>query len=107
MTAPPAFFNHFLNSQQGVDTATLAAHDFDVDNRTGFMPPDAPTRGLPSPWNTWESVLEDGIDSKLALADRADITADDELRNMSWRARVLEVCSGRRHKSCNMSDITF
>jgi len=91
MTAPPAFFNHFVNSQQGVDTATLAAHDFDVDNRTGFMPPDAPTRGLPSPWNAWEDVLEDAIEKGLTLADKPDITLVEETRNMSWRERVLEV----------------
>ena len=72
--------NHFLNLQRpdafaGIpagapDTSTLAAHDFDVDTRTGFMPPQPPLTRLPSAWEPWESTLENAIVSKLQHADK-------------------------------------
>lgn len=39
------------------DTSTLAAHDFDVDTRTGFMPPQPPLTRLPPQWELWELAL--------------------------------------------------
>ncbi|TFK49791.1 hypothetical protein OE88DRAFT_1662460 [Heliocybe sulcata] len=58
--------NHFLSlprpdSHEGApegaaDISTLAAADFDVDNRTGFMPPQPPLARLPEEWEEWESV---------------------------------------------------
>lgn len=73
------------------DTSTLAAHDFDVDNRTGFMPPQPPLTRLPPRWEQWELALEDGLASKLQLADKPDLSDEDRRRAILWQARVREV----------------
>lgn len=93
--------NHFLNLQRPdvflpaaagtPDTSTLAAHDFDVDTRTGFMPPQPPLTRLPRAWERWEAVLEDAIDSHLQLADKLDLTEKDEAESERWRNTVREV----------------
>ncbi|KAJ7592625.1 Indoleamine 2,3-dioxygenase [Mycena floridula] len=74
-----------------VDTTTLAAHDFDVDNRTGFMPPQAPVERLPSDWAQWEICLDDAIDKRLQLGDKPDLTTQDAITSSSWRATVREL----------------
>ena len=81
------------------DTSTLAAHDFDVDNRTGFMPPQPPLTRLPSQWEAWESVLEDGLAAKLQLADKHDSSDADRHRASLWQTRVREVRP--RHFLCS------
>ncbi|KAI0819269.1 Indoleamine 2,3-dioxygenase [Trametes gibbosa] len=92
---------HFLNlprpnvlvpTLQGTpDTSTLAAHDFDVDTRTGFMPPEPPLTRLPSAWEQWEEVLEDAIESKLQLADQPDLSDEENAKSERWRNRVREL----------------
>jgi indoleamine 2,3-dioxygenase len=52
------------------DTTTLAAHDFDVDNRTGFMPPEPPLARLPSEWETWEAILDVRVDEEAEAIQR-------------------------------------
>lgn len=74
-----------------VDTTTLAAHDFDVDTRTGFMPPQAPLERLPSEWDLWELALDEAIDRKLQLGDKPDLTEEDKIRSETWRAQVRKV----------------
>lgn len=93
--------NHFLNlprpdiiagTPEGVpDTTTLAAHDFDVDNRTGFMPPHPPIERLPSAWEPWERVLEDAISQQLTLGNAPGITEQDQRKSAWWRKSVCEV----------------
>lgn len=73
------------------DTSTLAAHDFDVDTRTGFMPPQPPLTRLPLQWELWELALEDGLASKLQLADKPDVSDADQHRASLWRSRLCEV----------------
>ncbi|KAF8635082.1 hypothetical protein AX15_000566 [Amanita polypyramis BW_CC] len=65
------------------DTTTLAAHDFDVDNRTGFMPPHPPLKRLPPQWERWERVLEDAQRVRVSLGggDAGD----------KWRRSVREM----------------
>ncbi|KAE9410171.1 Indoleamine 2,3-dioxygenase [Gymnopus androsaceus JB14] len=48
-----------------VDTTTLAAHDFDVDPRTGFMPPQPPVERLPNDYSQWEELLQDACTERL------------------------------------------
>ncbi|KAI0635533.1 tryptophan 2,3-dioxygenase [Trametes polyzona] len=93
--------NHFLNLPRpdafsptpagAPDTSTLAAHDFDVDTRTGFMPPESPLTRLPSAWEPWEAVLEDAIRSKLQLADKPGLSDEDAAKSERWRNRVREL----------------
>lgn len=75
-----------------VDVSTLAAHDFDIDTRTGFLPPEPPLARLPIDWEPWESALDDALQRKLKLGDRADLSDDDIHSSASWRARVSSVC---------------
>ena len=74
-----------------VDTTTLAAHDFDVDTRTGFMPPQAPLRRLPVDWEPWEEALDDAAGRKLQLGDKLDLDEGEKINSEVWRVRVREV----------------
>ncbi|KAJ7679224.1 Indoleamine 2,3-dioxygenase [Mycena polygramma] len=81
-----------LGSSESVyDTSTLAAHDFDVDNRTGFMPPQAPPSRLPEDWEAWEVVLDSAIAEGLQLGDKPGITPAEMSQSESWRQRVREL----------------
>ncbi|KAJ6507695.1 Indoleamine 2,3-dioxygenase [Mycena vitilis] len=81
-----------LGSSESVyDTSTLAAHDFDVDNRTGFMPPQAPPSRLPENWEAWEVVLDAAIAEGLQLGDKPGITPAEMSQSESWRQRVREL----------------
>ncbi|KAH8990606.1 Indoleamine 2,3-dioxygenase [Lactarius akahatsu] len=73
-----------------VDTTTLAAHDFDVDTRTGFMPPDPPLVRLPTQWEPWEQLLDDAQVHRLQLGSKYDITDEEVIQSESWRARVRQ-----------------
>ena len=73
------------------DTSTLAAHDFDVDTRTGFMPPQPPLARLPAEWEPWEVILDAAIDQKLQLGDTPDLSETEKKKSAVWRARVREV----------------
>ena len=108
----PAFFpthtsatlpeNHFLAQPRPdvlegvtpdgiVDTSTLAAHDFDVDPRTGFMPPQPPLARLPLTWEPWEYSLEEAMKRKLKLGDDP-MLADAEKDNAEqWRNIIRQV----------------
>ncbi|KAI6006205.1 Indoleamine 2,3-dioxygenase [Pisolithus orientalis] len=71
-----------------VDTTTLAAHDFDVDTRTGFMPPDPPIHRLPEQWEPWEAVLKEAMRKGLQLAIGEDVTDEERKTSDSWRSEV-------------------
>ncbi|KAI5123804.1 hypothetical protein M0805_009099 [Coniferiporia weirii] len=70
------------------DTTTVAAHDFDVDASTGFMPSQPPLARLPALWEPWEAALEDAIAAKLKLGGARDLTLEDEMKSEEWRSRV-------------------
>ncbi|KAI5985204.1 Indoleamine 2,3-dioxygenase [Pisolithus marmoratus] len=74
-----------------VDTTTLAAHDFDVDTRTGFMPPDPPIRRLPEQWEPWEAILEKAMRARLQLTIKQGITNEEMRMSDSWRLEVREL----------------
>lgn len=106
MNFPNLPSNHFLTQPRldpllpqppgAVDTTTLAAHDFDVDGRTGFMPPQPPLARLPVLWEIWESQLDVALSQGLQLAERverldtAQRTAETE-KSKSWRSCIAEV----------------
>ncbi|KAJ8088436.1 hypothetical protein PM082_022509 [Marasmius tenuissimus] len=74
-----------------VDTTTLAAHDFDVDNRSGFMPPQEPLGRLPAQWEAWEEVLDAAITDRLQLGEKADQGLEEREKSSRWRSRVREL----------------
>lgn len=73
------------------DTTTLAAHDFDVDNRTGFMPPEPPLTRLPSEWEAWEVVLDSALTKRLKLYHGPTTSDDDRAESAAWRGGVHKV----------------
>lgn len=82
---------HVGPSEGVVDTTTLAAHDFDVDTRTGFMPPQTPLRRLTSEWESWEVILDSAIFQKLQLGDSPNILQSAKDDSERWRERVQNV----------------
>lgn len=110
--------NHFLSlarpdvlvgPQAGApDTTTLAAHDFDVDTRTGFMPPHQPLMRLPDDWAAWEDMLDSGVSSRLQLGCKVGLSEEEAAASESWRQRIREVCVSiftstlvLRHRPCS------
>lgn len=93
--------NHFLSLPRpdvtvgppagAPDTTTLAAHDFDVDTRTGFMPPQQPLLRLPVEWQLWEDALDSATESKLQLGCKSGLTQEEKEMSEHWRGRVREV----------------
>ena len=73
------------------DTTTLAAHDFDVDTRTGFMPPQPPISRLPQFWGQWEVILDDAISQCVQLGDKVSLSDCERRTSETWRHRVREV----------------
>jgi indoleamine 2,3-dioxygenase len=76
-----------------VDTTTLAAHDFDVDMRTGFMPPQPPLSRLPVQWESWELLLEEAIHRKIQPGGKLGLLELDATSSKAWRDRVRQVRS--------------
>lgn len=96
--------DHFLNQPRpnfvigqggdgSFDTTTLAAHDFDVDTRTGFMPPDPPISRLPVEWEPWETTLDRAMSMNLQLAVKPGLTGNEIARSASWRESVHDIVS--------------
>ncbi|KAJ3915063.1 tryptophan 2,3-dioxygenase [Lentinula edodes] len=81
-----------------VDTTTLAAHDFDVDPRTGFMPPHPPIArlggvggeyGKYGMYEAWEGILDEACAGAFRLG--RDIGTETGGREERWRGRVREL----------------
>lgn len=73
------------------DVSTVAAADYDIDVRSGFMPPAEPIARLGDEFAVWEDIL-DAAQGHIKLAsDLAD--ADDGEREyiQSWREQVRQV----------------
>ncbi|KAG6836159.1 hypothetical protein H0H93_010750 [Arthromyces matolae] len=70
------------------DTTTLAAHDFDVDTRTGFMPPQSPPSRLPLTWESWEESLAEAQRLRLQLGDTPNLSEHERMKSESWRSHV-------------------
>ena len=64
---------------------------FDVDPRSGFMPPEVPLQRLPADWAPWEVLLDEAIKDRLVPGDRIGISEEEEDRSARWRTRVQAV----------------
>lgn len=106
MNFPNLPSNHFLAQPRldpllpqppgAVDTTTVAAHDFDIDGRTGFMPLQPPLARLPVSWETWESHLDAALSQGLQLSERVERLdaaqrAVETEKSKSWRSCIAEV----------------
>ncbi|GAB1526391.1 hypothetical protein RhiTH_009558 [Rhizoctonia solani] len=75
------------------DTSTVAAHDFDVDVNTGFMPNEGPLLRIPREvsvdMQTWEDLLSEGLSLKMKLGDQlSQFGPEEAIKNQSWRLKV-------------------
>jgi hypothetical protein len=94
---------HFLNLPRpdsllgnvngAVDTGTPVAYDFDINNRSGFMPPQAPISRLPSFWHVWEDILQDAQEQRLKLGETPGLPEHERLKSEEWRSKVSNVCA--------------
>lgn len=73
------------------DATTLAAHEFGIDDRTGFMYPQPPLTRLPSEWETWEATLDSALTKRLKLYDDPATTDYDRAEAAAWREAVHKV----------------
>ncbi|KAH7869336.1 Indoleamine 2,3-dioxygenase [Lentinula edodes] len=96
--ASPSSSNSSNSNRVVVDTTTLAAHDFDVDPRTGFMPPHPPIarlggvggeNGKYGMYEAWEGILDEACAGAFRLG--RDIGTETGGREERWRGRVREL----------------
>jgi indoleamine 2,3-dioxygenase len=108
LVLPP---NHFLDLPHNVqpgpaldgvrpDTSTVAAHDFDVDVNTGFMPNQVPLLRIPKEvsmeMQVWEDALEEGLALRMKLGDQLPQYGPKETRkNEQWREKIRSVSCHR------------
>lgn len=75
------------------DTSTLAAADFDVDVRSGFLPPEAPVRRLSAPYaEHWEHALD--LAKRIPLmhgGGGTKTTPHQRLLARRWRRSIREM----------------
>ena len=86
------YFSEQTADSSVFDTSTVAAADFDVDARSGFMPPSAPISRLTGAQELWENLLDaalgDGKGLKLGELEQAP---EDRAKSEQWRSRVRQV----------------
>ncbi|KAF6755277.1 Indoleamine 2,3-dioxygenase [Ephemerocybe angulata] len=80
-----------IDSSIHQENAIPVGQVFDVDSRTGFMPPQPPIRRLPATWEEWEAMLDAAIAGGFKCGDAADLTEEDAERSESWRAQVRKM----------------
>jgi hypothetical protein len=64
---------------------------FDVDPKTGFLPPQAPVVRLPAQWDEWERTLDNAVAARLQPGDKVGLTTDQMKTSERWRAQVRQV----------------
>lgn len=79
--------------EQIPDTSTLAAADFDVDVRSGFLPPEAPVQRLAGPHaDHWEHALDEAKRIPLMQGGGGvNITPRQRLLARRWRRSIREM----------------
>lgn len=96
MSAPPTHFlslarhNLATGPRELFDVSTVAAADYDVDVRTGFMPPAEPVRRLVGEFEAWEVVLDRAL-GVIKLAKDPTATEEDKAWARGWRQDVRDV----------------
>ncbi|KXN87278.1 Indoleamine 2,3-dioxygenase [Leucoagaricus sp. SymC.cos] len=67
-----------------------------VDERTGFVPSQAPLARLPPAWEAWETRLDSAVRMKLQLAEQVEMIPEkerleEESKSRSWRRDVAKM----------------
>ena len=73
------------------DVANIAAREFDVDARSGFMAPQPPLTRLHEFWEAWEDALELALSRKLKLGSASDLSPAEAAESEEWRQGVRKV----------------
>ena len=105
-SAPPT---HFLSQSRHTralgprpgdtyDVSTVAAADYDVDVRSGFMPPREPVARLDGDFEIWEDILDVAVGRVKLSSDLADASEDEKSFVGKWRDRVRQVCNDYQKK---------
>lgn len=95
--APPTHFlsqaRHTLGPRPGgsFDISTVAAADYDIDVRSGFMPPAEPVARLGDEFAVWEEVLDAAVGHMKLASDLAHASKDEKRYIDLWRERVRQV----------------
>jgi indoleamine 2,3-dioxygenase len=100
-SAPPT---HFLSQSRHTralgprpgdtyDVSTVAAADYDVDVRSGFMPPTEPVARLDGDFEIWEDVLDAALGRVKLASDLADASEAEKSFVGRWRDQVRQVCN--------------
>jgi len=100
-SAPPT---HFLSQSRHTralgprpgdtyDVSTVAAADYDVDVRSGFMPPTEPVARLDGDFEIWEDVLDAALGRVNLASDLAYASEDEKSFVGRWRDQVRQVCN--------------
>lgn len=98
-TAPPT---HFLSQARAslvqgprhadlFDVSTVAAADYDIDVRSGFMPPAEPVARLLGEFSVWEDILDAALGRLQLAADLVDASEGQRRYVAEWRTRVKQV----------------
>ncbi|EEB86764.1 hypothetical protein MPER_16159, partial [Moniliophthora perniciosa FA553] len=61
---------------------------FDVDSRTGFMPPKVPLQRLPDDCEAWETLLAEAIRDRLSPGDKIGLSDAEKSLSARWRVSV-------------------
>lgn len=72
-----------------LDTSTLAAADFDVDARSGFMPPTIPVGKLTGEQALWEATLKSALgDGQGLTLGELEQSPQERDKSAKWRRGV-------------------
>ena len=97
-SALPGTTHHGVDSEP--DTYMLDGDDFDVNVKTGFLPPQPPLIRLTPQYEIWEQTLDDASSLQLKLGERNDLTEKDRMESATWR-RVVEEVNNAQY--CNVN----
>ncbi|KAG8878273.1 hypothetical protein FRB97_002672 [Tulasnella sp. 331] len=73
---------------RGFDTSTVAAADFDVDSKTGFMPPKVPVVRLGGELEVWERIRDAAVGNGEPLTLGVYASNRQQKRSTRWRQDV-------------------
>ncbi|RFU75302.1 indoleamine 2,3-dioxygenase [Trichoderma arundinaceum] len=81
------------SSSRAADVPEVALQDFNVDRRTGFVPPHMPLPRLPAEWEMWEATSDAARWQKLKAAEQLLVLDGpqklvEEEKALAWRKRV-------------------
>ena len=78
------------------------AEVFDIDQYTGFMASEPPLSRLPQPWEVWEILLDEAVESRLQVGDKLGLSDEERHISKRWRDKVRAVRNSLRPTKRNI-----